>query len=285
MNELSTITVGELNVQGAKWKRKENDQIKKQVVDIFERLKNAPAVIEQKCQDASKSLDVIVLTEVCNAQREIIQKFDEYEWIVSNNGNRTNRYSVVIGVKKSFLSCILEATLDKSTDDIDLLGVCFKSKNGKTICVVGCRMTTGLPDRKKQYDSEREIFDNQLLPFICNSMDSDVCIVAGDFNNAYCRGDLNEKFNPKDYEGKAQINYNLNIIKDKFVDDLGFKMLDIGDGYGKPTWSEYEYGEKYIPDDHIFVRGLASEDRVGTIPTDKLSDHDALIAMFNIDAE
>ena len=283
MKESSRITVGELNVQGAYWKGQEN-HIKKQIIDSFEILKKSSGKTEQNCQDTSESLDVIVLTEVCNAQCEIIKKSDElnaYEWIVSNNANIPDRYCVVIGVKKSLLSCILEITPDKSTDDIDLLRVRFKQKNDKRIIVIGCRMTTGLPDKKKQYDSEREAFANQLLPFIRNSVDSDVCIVAGDFNNGRCLGNLNKQYSSANYYGKDHIKYNPNIIKDRFK-NMGFEMLDIGDGWGIPTWGKTK--EKYVPNDHIFVRGLSLRDKnCKPVSTGELSDHAIIWAEFESD--
>lgn len=303
MKEPSRITVGELNVQGEKWKRKKNDQIEKQIIDVFEMLKKASAKTEQKCQDTSESLDVIVLTAVCNAQREIIQKLNEYEWRVSNNGNRPDRYSVVIGLKKSLDDFkLIEAVSDRSTQDIDLLKVRFEAK-GQSFTVIGCRFTTGIDKKKltvervsesgeggyttwaqemkKQYDSECVAFCTTLLPFIRKSIDdnmNDIFILAGDFNNARCHGDLRKNYNPQNYVECSQINYNLHLIKD-WLEPYGFKMADIDrDGEPIPT-------HKKFPIDHIFVRGLNFKvKKCEPVQTDALSDHAIIWAEFESDA-
>jgi endonuclease/exonuclease/phosphatase family metal-dependent hydrolase len=100
-------------------------------------------------------------------------------------------------------------------------------------------------------------------------------VVCGDFNNARCLGKLSDKFDFKDYVGKAQCNYNLNIIKDSF-DDLQFEMADIGrEEQGIPT----HYG--YIPDDHIFIRGLNIVE-CKAISACELSDHDIICATVEL---
>lgn len=352
MGEPFKITVCELNVQGEIWKKKEKDQISKQIKSIFEKLKNAPAEMEQRRQGISKSLDVIVLTAVCNKQCEIIQdELNEYEWGASKI---VNKYSVVIGVNKSFDDFkLIEVTSDISTRDIDLLKVRFEVK-GQFFTVIGCRFTTGIDkdklivnkvsaseeggystvnakyrkseikvkvmhevceklkintgdniycelikrengewvapfgftteaqEMKKQYDSECVAFCSTLLPFIHKSIDdnkNDVFILAGDFNNARCHGDLDSV---GDYTYRHQINFNLHLIKD-WLKPYGFEMADIRKdetGRKKPIPTFH----KKFPIDHIFVRGLTLGDNVcKTITDDDLSDHAIIWAEFESD--
>lgn len=102
-------------------------------------------------------------------------------------------------------------------------------------------------------------------------------IVCGDFNNAQCHGNLNQKFNRKDYEGCAQINYNLNIIKDEF-NQRGFIMADCTkSGKEIQTWGN-------IPEDHIFIRGRGfSVSECKAVKVDRLLDHDILFAKCNLE--
>ena len=71
-----------------------------------------------------------------------------------------------------------------------------------------------------------------------------------------------------------KINYNLNYIKDTF-DGLGYQMADCKEGKPIPTY------KGYIPDDHIFVKGLSIEN-CDTVEAENLSAHDILIAECDI---
>ncbi len=284
------ITVCELNLQGEKWKKKEEEEIWKQI----EKLKNALDALAK---------DIIILTAVCDKQWEIIkdQLKDNYELVASKI---VNTFRVIIGVNKSFGDLkLIEVTIDKSTDDIDLLKVRFEVKEQlkeQSFTVIGCRFTTGIVNKeqdkdkqiqemRKQYDSERAAFDSTLLPFISESIEgnkNDVFVLAGDFNNARCCGDLDSVGDYTYEEGgvtkeRPQINFNLQLIKDR-LKQYDFEMADIRkDEKGRkqpiPT-------HKIFPIDHIFVRGLTvKEDNVcGTITVGDLSDHAIIWADFDM---
>ena len=66
----------------------------------------------------------------------------------------------------------------------------------------------------------------------------------------------------------------LNNIKDTF-DGLGYQMADCKEGNPIPTY------KGYIPDDHIFVKGLSIEN-CDTVGAENLSAHDILIAECDI---
>lgn len=180
-----------------------------------------------------------------------------------------------------------EQVISYNFDDYNLLRVSFEMKNGRKATVMGLRIETNLgKPSPEEYDRRGKAFE-EFLRALKNPSQNEICIVAGDFNNAQCYGDLRTPHDSKKYikKGKkcAQYNYNLNIIRDKF-NDLGFKMLDIGDGLGIPTWGNTK--EKCVPEDHIFVRGLALEDNVcKTITDDDLSDHAILLAKFSFDCD
>lgn len=199
----------------------------------------------------------------------------DYIWFQQS---RTGKNGILIAVKRELIN---EEELIKQVyefnvivsevEGCNILRILFPMRNKKKLCVLGCRMETGGEESLlKQYDSERECFDNVLIPFIDKMHQEDYFIVCGDFNNARCLGKLTKRFDSKNYYGKAQINYNLNIIKDKF-DDLGFAMADCNNGDGIPTHNSF------FPDDHIFVKGF-SVSRCVSVGAEGLSDHDILIA-------
>lgn len=128
---------------------------------------------------------------------------------------------------------------------------------------------------REQYDFERNIFDDVLLPAIKDRV-SEFQIICVDFNNARCFGNLNEAYCKHDYKNKDssykdQMNYNLNIIKD-FFDDERFVMVDMNkDGSAMLTY------KGFVPNDHIFIRGAqCTECKV--LSSDGLSDRDIVIA-------
>ncbi len=158
-----------------------------------------------------------------------------------------------------------------------------KRENGRWVAPFGFT-TKAL---KKQYDSECVAFCATLLPFIHKSIDdnpNDIFILAGDFNNAQCYGDLNSigDYTYKE-EGvmkeRAQINYNLHLIKN-WLEPYGFKMADITrDGKPIPT-------HKIYPIDHIFVKGVNLRvKQCVTGQADSQSDHAIILAEFDVLAE
>lgn len=269
--ELKVIT---WNIQGAaalSWNRPY--EIKKNIVD---------KIFEQKA-------DIAVLTEFVISKgwdyfQEQLEK-KGYIWFMTNT---TGKNGILIFINKDLVyeknlvqSLYQENAISSNTDGCNILRITLPmSQNktlpmpqNKTLTIMGVRMETGISKAslKAQYDAEREALDNILLPKIEPQKSNNMYIVCGDFNNAQCRGKLTENFNADNYRGKAQIGYNLNIIKDTF-DNLGFEMADIGESkHGIPTW------DGYIPNDHIFVRGFEvkeCESETGS----GLSDHDIIWA-------
>ena len=161
-------------------------------------------------------------------------------------------------------------------DGSNILKVVVPLQRGKDIVVLGFRMKTGEKGKslEEQYDNERIAFERELLPLITN-LNQEICIVAGDFNNARCLGDLNQPYNEDDYSGYAQKGYNLNYIKDVF-DENGFVMADNSNGRSMATHN------KFVPDDHIFLRGF-SETKVAKVEeVGNLSDHDIVLVDVKI---
>lgn len=222
--------------------------------------------------------DIIVLTAfvVVKGIDHLFERFQNegYIWFQQN---RTGKNGILIGIKRSLvnekeiINQVYHRNIVSSVvEDCNILRVTIPMACGKNLCIIGCRMETGgEKDLQAQYDSERKYFDNILIPHIYPTKPEDLYIVCGDFNNARCCGDLNEKFDLQDYAGKAQCNYNLNIIKDTF-DSIGFTMVDIGEN-GESIATH----KGYFPLDHIFIYGLQSKS-FGTVCSDKLSDHDIL---------
>lgn len=237
--------------------------------------------IEQKA-------DIVVLTAFVISKGidylfERLQN-EGYIWFTST---RSGKNGILIAVKRAILNndnklvnkLYERNTISSSTEECNILQVLLPLKCGKVIDITGCRMETGgFSDLREQYDHERKILDEILLPSI-KERNSDIQVVCGDFNNARCHGKLNKPYCNKDYikdnQELAQINYNLNIIKDSF-DSEGFVMVDISeDGTAIPTH------KGYIPDDHIFVRGGTCK-KYNVLPSDGLSDHDIVIATIQL---
>lgn len=232
--------------------------------------------IEQKA-------DIVVLTEFVVAKGidylfERLQN-EGYIWFTTT---RSGKNGILIAIKEGNLSndglvnnLYKSNTISSSIEECNILQVSLPLKCGKIIDVTGCRMETGgFKTLREQYDSERSIFDGVLLPAIKGRV-SDFQIVCGDFNNARCLGDLNKPYCNEEYNDMAQINYNLNIIKDSFGIE-GFVMADMNkDGSAIPTH------KGFLPEDHIFVRGFTCE-ACNVLPSGGLSDHDIVIAKITI---
>ena len=258
----------EWNIKGAASLGWNNEyEIKKDIV---------AKIIEQKA-------DIIVLTEFVAAKR-LDNLFDclktnGYIWFLKCE---TGENGILISVKeemvdkKKLKNDIYNKKAVSSIDNgCNILRVDLPLKCGSMLTVIGCRMKTNISKQslQEQYDSERKCFDEILIPMIDKS--EGLYIICGDFNNARCLGKLNKKYKKEDYIGKAQCNYNLNIIKDKF-EYLRFVMVDVGEnGEAIPTHSGY------IPDDHIFVRGF-NKNTCSVIPVGGLSDHDIIMATVEI---
>ncbi len=203
-----------------------------------------------------------------------------YIWFISN---RSGKNGILIAIKKELVdykklieNIYKENSISSVIAGCNILQVSFPLKCGKSLDIVGCRMETGGFDSlQEQYDSERNVFDKVLLPVV-KDRNCDLQIVCGDFNNARCLGNLKEKYCFRNYVGKAQCNYNLNIIKDSF-EEIGFIIIDIDEnGNSFPTHNGY------IPDDHIFVHGGKCEECT-VISAEGLSDHDIVKATVNFE--
>lgn len=273
LNELKVMS---WNIKGGASLGWNNSRIiKKEVVD---------KIIEQQAH-------IVVLTEfvVIEGIDYLFRRLKQegYIWFLKCESGKNG---ILIAVKKVVVDAnrlkkevneaykVYDKKLVLSSDDgcnilrVDLpLNGCENS----TLTVIGCRMETGGKDQE-QYDSERKCLDEILIPMINTS--KDLCIVCGDFNNARCMGNLSKKYNLDDYkingEPLAQVNYNLNIIKDTF-EDLGFEMMDIEDG--KPIFTH----KGYLAEDHIFTRGFTKKS-CSASSADGLSDHDIIAAEIEI---
>lgn len=244
-----------------------NRKIENKVVD---------KIIEQKA-------DIIIITEfvVTMGVDYLFKQLqdNQYIWFLSS---RTGKNGILIVINNNLLvNEVLKKQLYKNNtvasefDGCNILKVTVPMKAGNELCIVGCRMEIENCD-KADFDRRRENFDKILIPHIRPIIEKNLFIVCGDFNNARCLGNLNNEFNRQDYYGKAQCNYNLNIIKDK-LNSIGFTMVDV-DGNGNPVPTH----KGYLPEDHIFVHGLKSMG-FKTVLSDNLSDHDILLSKVVID--
>ena len=264
---------------------------------------NNPYIISSRLVDkfVKQEADIVVLTAFVISKGfdylfERLQN-EGYIWFTST---RSGKNGILIAVKREILKddkelvnkLYEENTISSSIEECNILQVSlplkFPLKCGKVIDITGCRMETGgFNSLREQYDHERRIFSEILLPLI-RERQSDIQVVCGDFNNAKCYGILNEPYCYKNYIDKdnqelAQINYNLNIIK-YFFDREGFAMADINKhGFAIPTYfTTYRGREVSIPDDHIFVRGGTCK-KCEVLSSDGLSDHAIVIATIQID--
>lgn len=271
------LKIMEWNIQGSAalpWA--DNREIRPGIVD---------KVIEQ---DA----DIIVLTEFCiSTGWDYFQKQmrDKYIWFMNYTSGKSG---ILICVKSKLVnSSVLKKTIYSenpifvNNESCNILQISLPLHGGRTMTVVGCRVEVDISHHsvsQKDYDERGKAFNNLLIPAVKQRLSSsDIYIVCGDFNNAVCRGDLLKKFNPTVYKGHAQCNYNLNIIKDTF-DNMGFIMADIDEKGGAIATFK-----GYVPDDHIFVRGLEPKSfesvSSGTDSADTLSDHKIIWAKIDID--
>ena len=263
------IKLMEWNIKGSAslgWNN--NYKIKKEVVN---------KMIAQKS-------DIVVLTEFVVAQGVdyLFEQLEnrKYIWFLECESGKNG---ILICIKEELVNkTLLMKNIYKGkivssvNKDCNILLVKLPLKSGSTISVMGFRMeveTANTKSLREQYDSERKCFDEILIPMIDEN--EKTYIICGDFNNARCLGNLNEKYNKEDYKEKVQVNYNLNIIKDKF-EDINFVMADIKEnGESVPTYNGY------IPDDHIFVRGF-KRNTCSRVSADGLSDHDIITATVEL---
>lgn len=231
--------------------------------------------------------DIIVLTEfiiTIGVDYLLKQLQEKYIWF---QASRTGKNGILIAINKELVDCNKKLEEQVWFDDIvssqfegcNILKVTLPLKCGKELSIIGCRMETGVNSMnnnnlKMQYDNERTNFDKILIPMIQPIKKGQLYIVCSDLNNGRCLGNLNEKLNSQNYNGKAHCNYNLNIIKDAF-DNIGFTMTDI-DENGNAILTHEQYGYGY-PDDHIFVYNFKTIGS-GTASSKGLSDHDILWA-------
>ena len=231
-----------------------------------------------------QNADVIVLTEfvISFGIDYLLEKLDKqgYIWFITNQSAKNG---ILIAIKKELVN--VKRMIDNSYynnavtsihNDCNLLKVQIPMHDDKTLIIIGFRMETGgTKNLRELYDNSRVIFDKVLLANIQNCKNDDMFIICGDFNNASCKGCLNKMYNRSDYINKstkteyAQINYNLNIIKDK-LEELGFTMADI-DSNGNPIPTH----KRYFPNDHIFVRNI-NFSHCNIVDVCDFSDHDIL---------
>ncbi|MBO4867877.1 MAG: endonuclease/exonuclease/phosphatase family protein [Ruminococcus sp.] len=219
--------------------------------------------------------DVFIITEIAIASGwdylEARMKEKEYVWfssfVLGSNG-------ILILVKKNLIDSPKELAENlwwkeetlHNYGNIGLLRVSFKMRNNKTCTICGLRMPIGntkCKALKKQYDKMGIILFQYVLPIAKECyLENEVTIFAGDFNHARYL---------VDYTGKAQINYNWQIIKSKF-ENIGYEMLDVDDSQ-KPiiTKKDGKTGPA-SPIDHIFTKGF-SKKRCEVLPDNGLSDH------------
>lgn len=260
-NEYVIIT---WNIRGSSslgWNIK-NESINKAIVDKF---------IEQDAH-------IIVLTEfvVISGIDYLFEQLQSHGYIWFFN-SQTGKNGILIAIRKELVDekeirnqIYKNNIIASNFEGCNILKVKLPLQCRKILYVIGCRMETRLSENlKENYDMESENFKKVLAPNIKAVEEGDLCIVCGDFNNAQCRGDLNEQFNPDNYNDLSQQNYNLNILKDYFT-DLKYVMADIENGSPLPTF-------KYVPNDHIFVHGFDINE-CKTIPVGGLSDHKLLFA-------
>lgn len=281
------LKIMEWNIQGSaalSWRepRKKPYEIKREIVD---------KVMEQ---DA----DIIVLTEFCiSTGWDYFQKqlHDKYIWFMNYTSGKNG---ILICIKSDLVN--LKALKDKiykenpvfvNNEGCNILQISLPLRGGKIITVIGCRIEVDISCQsvsQKNYDERGKAFNTLLIPAVKRRLpSSDFYVVCGDFNNAYCWGNLREKFDPQEYfdhknnKYRLQLNYNLNIIKDTF-DSMGFTMTDIDENGGSiATYKGY-------PEDHIFVRGSVKVISCKTDPDDDLSegrfsDHKIILAVVEVD--
>ncbi len=220
----------------------------------------------------NEQADVFVITEIALASGwdylEKRMKENEYVWFSSfvsgDNG-------ILILVKRNSIKNIKELAKNlwwgrealQCYNNLGLMKVSFKMDDDKICTVCGFRMPTGDNDCRVQYDEMRKTLDKYVLPIAEECyLNSDIAIFAGDFNHARY---LNN------YDGKAQINYNWQILKSKF-ENIGYEMLDV-DGHGEPIITKVKGRTgPASPIDHIFTKGFDKES-CGVSQGNHCSDH------------
>lgn len=229
----------------------------------------------------NENADILVITEfsVVSGWDYFEEKMNEsgYVWFISfvtgNNG-------LLIMIKKDLLASTEKLAKQLwwkkdslyHNDDIGLLAVTFELKSKKKCTVCGFRMPTissnNSKDLKTVYDEYGQIFKDKILDIAQQYYNnSDIVIFAGDFNNARYL---------EDYVGRAQVNYNWQIIKKGF-EEKGYTMLDVSiyNDEEKPINTRVKNGLE-TPIDHIFTKGLVKVNKEKGVKVKKkieYSDH------------
>lgn len=206
--------------------------------------------------------DVMVLTEFVAAPGldDLLGALRQkgYLWL---SANASGKNGILMAVRRELVNAqqlkqniYSSSALFSTLNGCNLLRAELPLQSGALLTVLGCRMETGAAQNlTAQYNEQRRCFDRILLPAVLPARTHRLFIVCGDFNNARCLASLQRPFDPNDYLGRAQCNYNLNLIKDAFY-ARGFHMADQTDA-GQPI-ATHTKGTMAFPLDHIFVRGL-----------------------------
>lgn len=230
----------------------------------------------------NEKADIAVITEfvLTSGWDYFEKKMNEsgYVWFISfvtgNNG-------LLIMIKKELIAASTEKLAEQlwwekdclyHNDDIGLLAVTFELKSQKKCTVCGFRIPTISSNNSKNlkpvYDEYGQIFKYKILDIAQKYYNnSDIVIFAGDFNNARYW---------EDYVGRAQVNYNWQIIKEGF-EEKGYMMLDviIDNDEEKPINTRVKNGLE-TPIDHIFTKGLVKVNKEKGVQVKKkieYSDH------------
>jgi|GEM_PF-561393 len=236
--------------------------------------------------------DIVVLTEflsAASANGKNIKKFkdslsEKYYTFCNEKRDkeREKANGIFIAVKKGFaeINCAPNEDLKtyyKEEDQPNFLQLDI-TVDGKPISIIGTRIRVDLKKSNSKFQEirrgEYKQRHEQLLSLIdhINALESKNIIIAGDFNNAYIRGDESKFYLGKDgvresyhYTSRGELNdlydtYNYHIMKDDFADigltvftppgeqySCGFNLCE-----GKPS-------NGYLKEDHIITKNLKAE--------------------------
>lgn len=218
-------------------------------------VKIAECILEQV--SLRQQPDVIILTEiVIGSNWPALKNYDLY--IGSRNYYQYSQTKwkpanqVVIAVKKGTYRLIKEISYPYKPKPGKVFPDCHWIRievKGQRYSIIGFRMPS------LGYTNQGKLFDDFVKYIESNRSHinaGEIVILAGDFNNGYCRGLLNKRFNSTDYKGKANISYNLNIIQDKLL-KKGLFLIDEHNNLSWPYRDNWQLSTPYVPDDHIFI--------------------------------